>query len=221
MSRRREEVPAFPRGERAEDAPGGHHAFARRSPAAAPRPREGRPDGVGVGTVPRREREPGHDLPRMSAAFAFPWAAGSSRRGHGRRGWGRRPARTGSGTGCCCRSGAGGRTGVGGPADPAVAGTALERACLPAGKADPPFPQLEHATQAAAREALESKAVMPVHEFVPPPALLGKRRADGHVGNPEPRRPRSGKGVIRCPCPFMTGSWQERQKNPIRFKRLI
>jgi len=74
------------------------------------------------------------------------------------------------------------------PADPSVAGKATVCAGLPVGKADPPSPPLEHAAQATTRKALESRAVMPVHEFVPAAALAGKRRAGGHIGNPEIRR---------------------------------
>jgi len=59
---------------------------------------------------------------------------------------------------------------------------------FPVGKADPPPSALDDIPNATARQATEAEMMVQIHELVPVPAFVKKRKADGHIGNLEIRR---------------------------------
>ena len=71
----------------------------------------------------------------------------------------------------------------GAPADPAVAGCALEGARLPTDQRQPALFVFGHIAQASPRESPESQIVMFVHGGVPPAALVGARQPEGDVSD--------------------------------------
>ena len=94
------------------------------------------------------------------------------------RGSGTHPVRREPGNGCVADEVQAEELQSAAPADPAIPGTALEGAELPAGEADPMSPPLEHVSQSPSGEALEAELVVSVRQRIPAAALLRFGEAD-------------------------------------------